>query len=121
MRLFASGFSQPLDTFFVLFTTSSSNVQLGIAYKKRLLKNTYEEILVQRDNVPTLAISFPIPVFAPVTMMTFPDKSGMACMNFGFGGKDCETIDRTMAIKSATKSDYAKAFATSSDIIFFEG
>ena len=35
----------------------------------------------------TLAVSFPIPLFAPVTSMTFPERSGMwFTLNFAFGG-----------------------------------
>ena len=36
----------------------------------------------------TLAISKPTPVFAPVTMMTLPDRSGISLtVNLDFGGK----------------------------------
>lgn len=35
----------------------------------------------------TFTVSFPIPVFPPVTSMTFPDKSGMSStLHVGLGG-----------------------------------
>ena len=44
--------------------------------------------------VHTLAVSFPRPVLAPVTIMTFPDKSGMSVTAYlGLGGKDSESMD----------------------------
>jgi len=42
----------------------------------------------------TFAVSLPIPVFAPVTMITFPDKSGMSStVNLGLGGKSCDIVE----------------------------
>jgi hypothetical protein len=42
----------------------------------------------------TLAVSFPIPVFAPVTMMTLPDKSGISStLYFGLATKVCFASD----------------------------
>lgn len=44
--------------------------------------------LVQLDRRLTFTVSFPIPVFPPVTSMTFPDRSGMSSTpHFGLGGK----------------------------------
>ena len=54
--------------------------------------NEYIQISARRRN--TLAVSKPIPVFAPVTMTTLPDKSGiLSDMNLGFGGKICMMRD----------------------------
>ena len=50
--------------------------------------NEYIQISARRRN--TLAVSKPIPVFAPVTMTILPDKSGiLSDVNLGFGGNIC--------------------------------
>lgn len=46
-----------------------------------------------------MAVSFPTPVLAPVTMTTLPDKSGMSStLNLDLGGKDWEYMDATIPI-----------------------
>ena len=52
---------------------------------------------------------FATPVFAPVTMMTFPVKSGMSStLNLLWGGKVCEKIEEIMPIVSSRERYWGK-------------
>ncbi len=43
----------------------------------------------------TLTVSLPIPVFPPVTIVTFPERSGISfAIHFGAGGRNCAMKDR---------------------------
>lgn len=85
-----------MNSSFDLGRTSGRDVYFRVVGEKGLVWKGY---LVEGEGlkamvVLTLAVTLPTPEFPPVTITTFPDRSGVsASENRGFPGKNSEEMD----------------------------
>ena len=72
------------DRLFRLGSVSCGDVDPCAVGKENLVKSRWFFKLTEQERVRqmvhTLTVSLPMPVFAPVTMMTLPVRSGMSCV-----------------------------------------
>jgi hypothetical protein len=88
-----------LNRSFALDLISGGNIDLSIMLQQSLVRTAkfirLQPLHEKERSLFTLTVSFPIPVLAPVTITTFPVRSGISLtLNVDLGGKDWLRRDR---------------------------